>query len=562
MLLASLVALPSMISSPRAGERSRSPAPAFEAPGPGYSDAADVSELLREWAAQDPARVRSFDLARSREGRSVRGIEIRAAGWGSERDGTQSARRAAQARVRTVVLIGGLDGRSLGGSQAVLRSVHALLEGLDRMREDVAVVALPWASPDALQRALEGTDSSGRNSAMIDDDLDGRSGEDPPDDLDGDGQILEMLIEDRSGPWCLDDDGRTLRRAHEHDAPRYVRTREGQDDDGDGLFNEDGPTGVRLDAQFPVGWTSPGADGSRGARPLVEPVARALADWMIGRAPEIVIVFGGAHGGIDFPKVALETAQGRVIADNLRRTFRRISGRSGEPVFADDGWLESTDGSAGRSPSAPSGRAVDWIASVLGSTAIEVAAWGPGVVGIDGRPVRDGGREHPWNVWRDDVRAGAGFLDWHAVDLGHGRTGLVGGWRPHTRFAPPEDCLDHAIDTIPKFVQTVIEGLPRLDIEILESRREGRLVHVSARVVNRGEMPFVGSVTGRGVALELDLTCGAHLLVGRGRSTLSGMPAGGTSDVMRWVAVLEEGRALELRLVTDAGVTLVREVRL
>ena len=464
-------------------------------------------------------------------------------------------------------MIGGLDGRSLGGAQAVLKSTHSLLEGIGRIREDVAIVAIPWASPDALSRALDGSDTSGRNSAAVDDDLDGFSGEDPPDDLDGDGEILEMLIEDASGLWCVASDGRTLRRAGELDAPRYTLTREGADDDGDGLFNEDGPTGIQLNAQFPVGWASPGVDGRYGARPLVEPVANALADWLIERDPEITIVFGGAHGGIEFPRAALETAQGRAIADSLQRTFQHVTGRSGEPAYTEPG-----DHRAGPAAAEPRGRVVDWFATVFGSTAIEVAAWGPGVVGIDGRPVRYEAHADPWSEWLDDVRGGAGFLDWHAVDLGHGRTGLVGGWRPNTRFSPPLDCLSHAIEPIPAFVKAVIEGLPRLDIEILESRREGRLVHVSARVVNRGALPFVtaestspaprGEEPSSGATIEVDLTCDAHLLIGRRRSIVSGLPAGGASDVMKWVAVLEEGRALELRLVTGTETDLVREVRL
>lgn len=557
---------------PRARERSRTRTAEFEAPGAGYSSAADVSDILREWAEQDPTRVRSFDLARTREGRSVRCIEIRPAGWTEEPSGARAGEGSARSRVRTVALIGGLDGRSLGGAQAVLRSAHVLLTGLDRMRDDVAVVAIPWASPDALTRALAGVDSSGRNSAAVDDDLDGRVGEDPPDDLDGDGEILEMLIEDASGAWCLAEDGRSLRSAGALDAPRYSRTREGADDDGDGLFNEDGPTGVLLDAQFPVGWASPGSDGSRGARPLVEPVAKALADWLVERRPEVTIVFGGAHGGIVFPSASLQTDRGRAIAASLERSFQRVTGRSGKPTppaseGADPVVRGPVTWALVPEHSAPRGRAIDWFATVFGRTAFELAVWGPDVVGIDGRPVlrqvaRHRHENRPWFEWVDDVRGGAGFIDWHPVDLGRGRSGLVGGWRPGTRFAPPVDCLDHAIESIPAFVQTVVEGLPRLDIEIVESRREGHVVHVGARVVNRGTLPFAADATGGAVAVELDLTCDAHLVIGRGRTPIGDLPAGGASEVMRWVAVLEMGRALELRLVVGTDDSIRREVRL
>ena len=65
--------------------------------------------------------------------------------------------------------------------------------------------------------------------------------------------------------------------------PALFGSPEGRDDDGDGRYNEDGPGGVDLNRNFPVGWKGPMQDPVSGRWPLSEPAAKALADLAMSR---------------------------------------------------------------------------------------------------------------------------------------------------------------------------------------------------------------------------------------------------------------------------------------
>src|SRR5204862_4011394 len=144
----------------------------------------------------------------------------------------------------TVLLVGGLDGESLCGAEAVLACARKLLEAPDRLPSDVAFVAVPWGAPEELARALGARPASTPSERPYDEDGDGVADEDPPDDLDGDGLVLSMLLEDSAGPWTFSRDESLLARAGSGDGPRFRLVPEGRDGDGDGRLNEDGPGGV------------------------------------------------------------------------------------------------------------------------------------------------------------------------------------------------------------------------------------------------------------------------------------------------------------------------------
>ncbi|MEO0662366.1 MAG: M14 family zinc carboxypeptidase, partial [Planctomycetota bacterium] len=254
-----------------------------------YSAYDGLEATLEAWAEAAPGEVFVRELATSRGGRSLRCLEIAPAPDGP---------RETDEKQWTVLLVGGLDGRSIASSLAVLRAGALLTERLPTLRRDVRVLLVPAASPDALAdaRAAKSGRPEGRNRRPFDDDGDGAFAEDPPDDLDGDGLVLDMLLEDPLGPWQLEGTPPRLLPAGERSAVRYTLVREGRDDDGDGRFNEDAEGGVRYDQHFPTGW----AGGPGSARPLSEPVARALADLAVEEEVDLALVFGGEHGGLRF----------------------------------------------------------------------------------------------------------------------------------------------------------------------------------------------------------------------------------------------------------------------
>lgn len=516
----------------------------FVLPGRGYHDHGGVEHLLDRWCAVDRGRVRRLDLGRTKEGRRVPAIEF---------SGQPFPTDARDAR-GTVLLIGGLDGVSLAGSEAVLRSTHTLLSGLNHLRQDIRFVAIPWGNPDALARTHAAGGTSGGNSSPLDEDGDGAIDEDPGEDLDGDGQILEMLIPSPDGEWCLSGDGRRLLPASSMGGARYHRMPEGRDTDGDGRFNEDGAGGVRLDRQFPVGWTDPGPHGENGAFPLSEPVARRIAELIAGRPIALALDFDGQNGGIRYGRLPGSSASDVLLADRIDRMFERSTGRS-----ALNGRVEHQGGSL-----------VDWMGEVLGIPSVQVAVWGPDVIGPDGRPRRgpslsagpeaDGAPSHSgedaWFRWVDDVRGGVGHVTWHPVDAGHGVKALVGGWEPRTRMNPPVDELEACVSEMPSFVVELIEGLPQLEIQVLEIERRGDMVTLGARIANVGEFP-----TRAGLSFGVHAACDASVLAGPLDTPLDALEGGAVSRTVSWVLRVPEGGAIELLLRAGGEDFSVREVR-
>jgi hypothetical protein len=468
----------------------------------------------------------------------------------------------------TLVLVGAPDGLSRSGSEAVLAILDALLERPQALPEGLAVLAVPLASPEALQRAFDERKRGlpqGGNAVLVDEDGDLVADEDPPDDLDGDGQVLWMLLEEPRGPLVRGADPRFLVPARPGDGPRYRLVREGRDDDGDGLFNEDGPGGVVIDRNFPVGWSGPRHDPLGGATPLSEPEAVALAEQLLARRVYAALVFQGHHGGVVLPGAgdparrapSLPLAADLPAFERLARVAAERLGRSAVPLRA---W-QVRDSAAG------AGAFADWAYTVAGALALEIAPWGPDVESRAAPRARSETElvsgpgallvnDAQWVRWLDEERGGIGFCDWHPVELESGVRVLVGGWEPETVDSPPEESLPRAIAGCDALAIEFLKAAPTLDVEFEAVERRGELVRLVARVRNRGLVP-----TGLGpearLALKLELPSDARLVSGATEQLLDSLPGFGASPRVEWWVAAPSGAPLAI----SAEDKLVRRVR-
>lgn len=534
----------------------RKPLPTYAPEYRGLEAISAFVDALVEAAPPSSAQARRLELGRGFDGSPVPALEFGALG------------PLPLEERPTVLLIGGLDGRSLAGGEAVLGAAHTLLAQATALPANATFIAVPWAAPEPLSRSESGI-GDGRNSRPTDDDRDGRLDDDPPDDLDGDGMILEMLIEQPDGPWVRGGDGRFLVPAQPGAGTRYVWTREGRDDDGDGRFNEDGLGGVVLDRNFPVHREGPWRDPSVGQLPMSEDLVRALADLARSRRTVLVLLFQGNHGALATPNApAAEDAQ---VYRRVTEAFLAATGRS------QSGPLTMSEAQRVPCP----GAAIDWFHEVLGALALEVAPWGPmvesggpvvaqsaqfsaGETGgapraLEARP-RLGEREQAWAAWLDNTRGGLGFVDWQPVELGGGRQGLVGGWQPFTIQNPPPETLPTALEGLPQFVADLGASLPRLEIRAT-STRDGDLCRVSAQVKNLGLLP-TGLVGTRAAPLTLDLKlpAGARLVAGETRVRFDRLLGRELSAQVDWVVIAPAGSVLRLSASSDWTGVVVREV--
>ncbi|HUR27846.1 MAG TPA: hypothetical protein VM509_06650, partial [Planctomycetota bacterium] len=319
-----------------------------------------------------------------------------------------------------VLLLGALDGESPTGGLAVLQMTAELLSEPATLPSGVSFAAVPWASPEGLELTLQGRSADGRNTRPVDEDRDGRIDEDGPDDLDGDGQILQMLVEDPEGPWIRPANQRLLAQARPGDAPRYSLALEGKDDDGDARFNEDGPGGVVLDLNFPVGRTGPWIDDLGGVLPLSETLSRNYADFALARRVAIVILLQGNHGRLAIPGGTKSALQAAWMPEADHSVFERVNaaflGSTARRNLPPATLLECR----GRERR---GAALDWFYCVSGALSVEIAPWGPALdAAPETAPKEKQGAESrggisaedlAWARWLDDTRGGLGFVDWH-----------------------------------------------------------------------------------------------------------------------------------------------------
>jgi hypothetical protein len=570
------VPAPQAVPEPARTEPVAGKPPVYEAR---YHTLEEVESLVAGWiASASPGRVLAESVEMPATGT---GLPVPAFAFGA-------AGPMPLAERPTMLLVGGLDGISLAGSEAVLAACAACFADPAGLPRDLALLAIPWGSPEALEDALAGRGQGGMDHTPIDDDGDGRVDEDGPDDLDGDGKILDMLIEDPAGSWARASDPRFLARARPGDAPRYVLVREGKDDDHDGRFNEDPLGGVVYDTSFPIGW-SPVRPLARGSlMPLEVPVCRALADLALERHVVLVLLFQGNTGGLGSPGARRENpwpaGADAAAFEVLGRLFARATGRAGPPPAA------IAEASGAERP----GAALDWFYAVPGALALEVAPWGPSVekpgeaggVGLTDalfqNPARGAGRpgappvgavDLAWGRWLDNTRGGIGFVEWHPVELGDGRQALVGGWEARSRRTPPEKSLAAALAGLPEFVQAAASALPTLELRLAEVRRDGEVCTIRARLTNHGALPTSCATSGHApggrragepgafARLELELPTGARLLAGEPRVELGQIAGAGASREVAWVVLAPAGSVMTVRASAPFTLPIQREVK-
>ncbi len=487
-----------------------------------YHSPREGGELLAAWAAADPLHARVLPWGLSASGVALEALEFAAGPLDTAASGAEPGSgvdgRAPRPRI---YLIGALDGRSLAGAEAVLRVTGELLERLANLPPEFVFVSVPFAGHDGLVRLRLGQDSSGANGTPWDNDGDGQLDEDGPDDLDGDGRISSMLLADDSGSWVLSADERFLRPARPGEGPRYLLLPEGNDDDGDGRFNEDGAGGVRPDMNFPLGWDGPRGHPLAGELPLSAPESRALVDHILAGETAAVVLFGGEHGGLAFPGgMAAPPWPAGADGPLWERLTADFAGATGRARLSPVGQLALGGDLAQLAGAERPGAALDWIYGVAGVLAVELSPWGPRMLvagggralsgsldvgGGPGAPGADQGtapaaEDRAWAHWLDNVRGGIGFIDWHPVNLGEGGAGrrvLVGGWEPRTRLNPPGEKLGQATEGLGEFVADLAGNLPRLAVRITGVERDGEWVRLAAHVENQGSLPTRLWPTGR-----------------------------------------------------------------
>src|SRR5262245_14991954 len=183
-----------------------------------------------------------------------------------------------------VLVVAGLEGlRDREESRLALDVLARLAEHPEQIPPRCAVHFILDGNPSATAYA-KGVLRRAGNDRPVDEDQDGDTDEDGPDDLDGDGRIAWMRFPDPAGDQraAKNDKGEATFEAADAakgKQPTHRLVREGKDDDGDGVWNEDGPGGVDISRNFT--WRFEEHVPLCGRWPASEPETRAILDLLL-----------------------------------------------------------------------------------------------------------------------------------------------------------------------------------------------------------------------------------------------------------------------------------------
>ncbi len=254
-----------------------------------FYDYPEVIELCRRIQAGFPQFVQITNIGKSIEGRDLVVMTVM-----NPATGPETGKCA-------MWIDGNVHGNEVQGTEASLYAVWYLLDHYGEVAEATKLIdervfyVLPSQNPDGRAYWFEhpNTSSSSRSGLRpTDNDGDGLFDEDGPDDLNGDGVIGYMRkYVPGEGDYRLDPDDRNvmIRVPPGKKGDWIILGEEGIDNDGDGLVNEDGPGGYDMNRNWPAGWAPNFIQFGAGEWPLCFPECKAIANFILAH-PNIAAV--------------------------------------------------------------------------------------------------------------------------------------------------------------------------------------------------------------------------------------------------------------------------------
>ncbi|MDZ7339680.1 MAG: M14 family metallopeptidase [candidate division KSB1 bacterium] len=305
-----------------------------------YHDYEEVAALLRALKASHPDVAQLWSAGKSVQGRDLWVMEV-------------TNRKSGAADEKPAIFVAGsLRGDEPVGTEVALAVLDHVLSNYatdPRVRQLVDTRTLyvwPMPNPDALHMSVRFPGrAAAPNARPTDEDRDGRVDEDGPDDLDKDGAIAQMRVKDEHGDYVTSaEDPRIMvpRAGRARLGTTYRLFTEGLDNDNDGACNEDGPGGVLLNANFPVGWKLDTEVSGSGMYPGSEPETEALMHFLTDHPNvALVIVYQSGDGFLYRPFDGLKDEEihrlDKDVYELYARRYREVTGYGMTHGFPEEG---------------------------------------------------------------------------------------------------------------------------------------------------------------------------------------------------------------------------------
>ena len=242
-----------------------------------YYTYAGITDLCKKLASAFPDLVTLGSIGKSYQGRDIQILTI-------------SDKKAGNPDFKPGFWIdGNIHSSEIQGTEMALYTAWYLCEMYDenkfinQLLKDKTFYITPTINPDAREYfAFVGVPP--RSGLMpFDTDRDGKFDEDGYDDLNGDKNISQMRRKNPDGGYITDPkDPRRMIRVEPGEKGEYeLLGMEGIDNDGDGLFNEDGPGGYDGNRDWGFNWEPNYVQSGAHKYPFSQPENQAIRDFVL-----------------------------------------------------------------------------------------------------------------------------------------------------------------------------------------------------------------------------------------------------------------------------------------
>jgi len=242
----------------------------------------DVHELHADMARLEKAFPKFLKLESI--GKSHNGLDLMVMTINNPDTGPESEKAA-------MYIEANIHGNEIQGGEVCLYTIWYLMENYGRIDRITKLVdervfyINPAVNPDGRQYFMEGAGSGARTGHVpVDDDNDGLYDEDGPDDINGNG-VIEQIRKyvPGEGTYRVSRlDPRILEPVPFGETGDYILLgREGIDDDGDGMVNEDGPGGYDPNRNWATDWQPNYIQRGAMDYPFQLPESRAVNDFLM-----------------------------------------------------------------------------------------------------------------------------------------------------------------------------------------------------------------------------------------------------------------------------------------
>ncbi|MDP2859595.1 MAG: M14 family metallopeptidase [Bacillota bacterium] len=423
----------------------------------------EILAFLKQAAGEYPGFADLSVVGKSYEGRDIWCITIT-----NKATGPHNEKPA-------MYIDGNIHAGEVTGSHVAMYTIKQLLEtyGTDpqvtHLLDTRTFYIIPRVNPDGAELYLT-TPTMLRSSVRPypeEEEKDGLRAE----DMDGDGMILQMRVQDPSGPWKVSEkDARVMMlRSPDDMGGKYYRIYpEGRIHGDEERPVKIAPTkyGLDINRNFPANWVL--SQGGAGPYPLSEPETRALAEFVLAH-PNIG-AFQAYHttGGVIYRAFCSKPDDKMIPADLA--LFKAI-GRRGEEILG----YECMPASHGGLGAVRAGIFIDWVYEHRGIVGYTTELWDMmGRAGADKK--KESSEKTPKEQeedqikqlkWQDENLGGKGFVNW--TPFNHPQLGQVelGGWVPKTvrQNAPPGKFLEEECQKNYKFTNAHALATPLIAVE-------------------------------------------------------------------------------------------------